>query len=137
MITMMEVSFVEKYFDRIHTDTNVLSLVDRVLKNLKFFKRMRETNRKEILFSSKLIVSQPQEFVIRQGEIGNHMYVIIKGWVNVKIEAKYGNKKEQNQPKEPILMRQIVTLYDGDHFGEIALIDLEQKEDISVLSPPK
>ena len=45
--------------------------------------------------------------------------------------------KNKNQSIEPKYLRQIVTLYDGDHFGEIALIDLEQKEDISVLSPPK
>lgn len=39
--------------------------------------------------------------------------------------------------KEPVYLRQLATLFDGDHFGEMALIDLDNKEDIGVLSPPK
>jgi len=39
--------------------------------------------------------------------------------------------------EEPIYLRQLATLHDGDHFGEMALIDLDEKEDLTQLSPPK
>lgn len=39
--------------------------------------------------------------------------------------------------KEPEYLRQLATLFDGDHFGEMALIDLDDKMDLEDLSPPK
>ena len=93
MMTLMELGFIEKYFDKLYTEPKILNLIDRVLKNLKFFRRMDTQNRKEILMASKLIIYQPQDYVIKQGDIGNHMYVIIKGWINVKIELKFNSKK--------------------------------------------
>ena len=137
MMTIMEISFVEKYFERIQSDSQTLDMVDRILTGLKFFRRMEKKNRIDILLTSKLIIVEPQGYVIKQGDVGSHMYIIIKGWINVKAELRFRASTDLTRIKEPVYLRQLATLYDGDHFGEIALIDLEQKEDISVLSPPK
>ena len=137
MMTMLEISFIEKYFNRIHNDEQTLLMVDRILRGLKFFRRMDKKNRIDILLTSKLLIAQPQDYVIKQGDVGSHMYIILKGCINVKAELKFKTTADLTRIKEPVYLRQLATLYDGDHFGEIALIDLEQKEDISVLSPPK
>jgi CRP-like cAMP-binding protein len=49
----------------------------------------------------------------------------------------FENKMNLSKSKEPTMLRQIACLFDGDHFGEMALIDIEKKDDISELSPPK
>ena len=41
-----------------------------------------------------------------------------------------------SKKEHPPIVRQVAALFDGDHFGEMALIDLE-KGDISKLNPPK
>lgn len=53
--------------------------------------------------------------------------------MTVNFKPTQNLKKKKNKP----YLRQIASLFDGDHFGEMALIDLEQKEDISQLGPPK
>lgn len=55
---------------------------------------------------------QDGEFVIRQGEIGDCMYVIQEGQVEVFIQE--GDKEVQ-----------LAILNEGDFFGEMALIDRE------------
>lgn len=79
MMTIMEISFVEKYFERIQSDSQTLDMVDRILTGLKFFRRMEKKNRIDILLTSKLIIVEPQGYVIKQGDVGSHMYIIIKG----------------------------------------------------------
>lgn len=56
--------------------------------------------------------------------------------VKVKMTFNTGTK-DLVSVKEPMYLRQLATLFDGDHFGEMALIDLNNNEDIGELSPPK
>ena len=75
----LEISFVQKHFDELHSDKSILDIIDRVFKGLKFFRRMDKKNRQDIILASTLKVTQPKEYIIRQGEIGSHMYIILKG----------------------------------------------------------
>lgn len=54
------------------------------------------------------------ETVLRQGDVGDKLYVIVRGQVEVWVTAP--------GPGEAMFETQIDTLEDGDHFGEMALL---------------
>ena len=137
IMSEMEIDFVYKHFDECRSNHDIIKIIDMIFKGLKFFKRMNKENRQSIISSSDLKIVKTKEFIIRQGEIGSHMYIILKGWVNIKIDFKTTADISLKSSNEATQLRQIAWLFDGDHFGEMALIDVDKKEDISLLSSPK
>ena len=87
--------------------------LDASLKHLKFFIRHTEKDRKMILERAKLIHVETRTMIFDQGDIGESMYVIIKGRVAVQI-------KEESAGNIPVV---VALLKDGEHFGELGLID--------------
>lgn len=75
----METDYIEKYFHKCRVSEDILGMIDKITKGLKFFKRMDKANRRDIILSSKLIIKEPQEYIIRQDEVGSHMYIIVQG----------------------------------------------------------
>ena len=83
---------------------------------MKFFKRFDEEMRHKIYENSELLSYEGQSTVFNQGDIGDKLYVIVKGRVAVQINSKeYGNL--------PVV---VTTLNDGDQFGELSLISLNK-----------
>lgn len=75
------------------------------LRNLSFFHDFNDSEISEILDASSLLAFQPGTVVIREGDIDNSFFIIVRGDVEVR-------KQEQL----------IVTLHEGDCFGEIGFL---------------
>ena len=89
-------------------------MLDRVLRQLKFFKRFEPGVRQRVFEGSQLISLKGQTVIFNQGDIGDKLYVILKGRVAVQINApEYGHL--------PVV---VATLSDGDQFGELSLINM-------------
>src|SRR6056297_212883 len=79
------------------------------LKSVKVFHWLHEIElRKLLMVATRLRVGEG-ETIINQGEIGNHIYIIIKGQVEVSIKNQHGQKVS------------ICTIGEGEIFGEAAI----------------
>ncbi len=88
------------------------------MKDLKFFKRFERDVRFDVLYHSTLDKYPARHVLFRQGDIGDYMYIIIQGSVEVRLKSpELGN---QEVP--------YITLYDGDHFGELGSIKSTQQQ---------
>ena len=95
-----------------------INVLNAHLKHLKFFLRFSDRDRKMIFQHAKYSRVPARTIIFNQGDIGDNMYVILKGRVSVEKRApEYGNF--------PIVL---ALLKDGDHFGELGLIDQEKIE---------
>lgn len=68
----------------------------------------------------------PGEYVFHQGDFGDNLFVILSGSVVVKVEKHF---KADNQTVEQV----VSSLYDGQHFGELAMMETQQKGEEVVL----
>jgi serine/threonine-protein kinase len=75
------------------------------LKGLNFFKGFRNEEINEIMAASSMLTFKPGTVVIKEGEIDNSFYIIVRGSVEVRKSDKL-----------------IVTLHEGDCFGEIGFL---------------
>eukprot|EP01017_Pseudomicrothorax_dubius_P017296 TRINITY_DN19565_c0_g1_i1.p1 TRINITY_DN19565_c0_g1~~TRINITY_DN19565_c0_g1_i1.p1 ORF type:complete len:687 (+),score=110.64 TRINITY_DN19565_c0_g1_i1:79-2139(+) len=96
-----------------------LNRIDVIVRRLKFFSRYPEFVRRLFIKHATLSVAKAGEIIFKQGDYGNLMYVILKGAVNVRIKKKGADGKEEE--------RLIATLYDGGHFGELAMMGTAAK----------
>ena len=106
--------FIQEEFDQ----------VDDLIKNLPFFIKFSKYTRQLIAQNSRIIQRPKGEFIIKQGDIGEHIYIILYGSCNVLIKRRhptqnimidYVRNTENNfQP--------IACLSDGNSFGEYALM---------------
>ena len=58
---------------------------------------------------SELFVT-PEQKVVKQGELGDRLFVVVQGQVSVVVDG-----------------REVAVLHEGEHFGELALIDTEPR----------
>jgi hypothetical protein len=79
VMSEMEIDFINKYFTHCNSNPQIMGMIDQILKGLKFFKRMNKPNRRDIVVASKLKIIKQGEYIIRQGDIGDNMYIILKG----------------------------------------------------------
>lgn len=96
--------------------------IDDILQRLKFFKKFGETTRILILKQTSLIEYKANEKIFSEGDYGDLMYIIIKGGVNIRLKRKPLQKI--NEPYEIV----INSLYDGDHFGDLAMMSVKKNE---------
>ena len=66
--------------------------VDDLIKNLPFFIKFSKYTRQLIAQNSRIIQRPKGDFVIRQGDIGEHIYIILYGSCNVLIKRKHPTK---------------------------------------------
>ena len=101
-----------------HFDTAQWSSNNPILANL-------DSAGVDSLITASNILSLPKHHtVFKQGDIGNDMYFILSGEVEVNIMLPSGDRIEVNH------------LYSGDTFGEIALFDQRQRTaSIKTLTP--
>ena len=93
-----------------------IKMLDFMLNKLKFFTKYNEIDRKNLLKTAKYAHMKTREIIFKQGDKADYMYVILKGRVCVEI-------KNKGFEETPIV---IATLGDGDHFGELGMVDYKK-----------
>jgi CRP-like cAMP-binding protein len=79
------------------------------LKCVKIFHWLHEIELKKLLIISQLFHFDKGETIINQDEVGNHLYAVIKGTVEVSVKNKSGQKVV------------VCTIGEGEIFGEAAI----------------
>jgi len=87
------------------------SLHRKIMAAVPILRPLASSELEEILSISRLLRVNRDATVIREGELGNSMYVIVSGRVRILKEIKAGEQKT------------LATLGAGEVFGEMALID--------------
>jgi len=116
-----EVDEIKAEFKAIPTLRNHEKL-DEILQRLKFFKKFNKIARINILRQTSLIEYQANERIFSEGDYGDLMYIIVKGSVNIKLKRKLFYKDAE--PFEMV----INSFYDGDHFGDLAMMSIKKSE---------
>ena len=67
-----------------------IKVLDQLLTHLNYFKRMSTVQKEGIYIYSDLITCQAQQVIFNEGDIGDYMYIILKGKISVekKMEEK-------------------------------------------------
>lgn len=87
------------------------SLYRKIMAAVPILRPLTAAEMEEVLSISRLLKVNRDATVIREGELGNSMYIIVSGRVRVLKEVKPGEQKT------------LATLGAGEVFGEMALID--------------
>ena len=87
------------------------SKIDEILATLTFFAKFSPNIRTLFYKSSGFYHYLAGTIIFNQGDVGDHMYIIIKGSVSIE-------KKNSDLRNSPIVVN---SLYDGNHFGDLAL----------------
>ncbi|MBN1379126.1 MAG: protein kinase [Gammaproteobacteria bacterium] len=105
------------YDDLLYAEKKVIRRENMdALKGLSFFHGFTNKDIDEILAASSMLAFQPGITVIQEGEIDNSFYIIVRGDVEVRKQD-----------------RLIVTLHEGDCFGEIGFL-MASKRTASIIS---
>jgi hypothetical protein len=86
-----------------------LQLRQSLLENSAFFRGLNSWQARRVILASIIEKYQPGDFIVRDGELGSTMYVIIGG------EAEVWNEQSG-------VRRQLARLGIGESFGEVALV---------------
>jgi CRP-like cAMP-binding protein len=104
-------SLVLSEFQKEPTSRDYVKL-EKILKHLPFFSKFPGEIRFKLLKSAVYKQYECEEIIIRQGEVGDSMFVILSGSILiVKKSPDYGN-----------IELIINSMYDGETFGELALL---------------
>lgn len=87
-------------------------LIEEIVRNLPFFAKFPADIRQKLLKCAVYKNYEPEEIIIKQGETGDSMFVIISGSIKIlKKSADFGNIEVT-----------VNSMYDGETFGELALL---------------
>ncbi len=100
-----ETSFLSTLPSNLKNEVSLI-LKREILDEIPLFKGLSDDFLKEVSFHLRPEVFTPGEYIFREGDIGNQMYFVIRG----KLEVILSDNKEA-----------LNTISDGDFFGEIAL----------------
>ena len=87
------------------------NLYRKIMAAVPILRPLTEAEMEEIISISRLLKVNREATVIREGELGNSMYIIVSGRARILKEARPGEQKT------------LATLGAGEVFGEMALID--------------
>jgi trk system potassium uptake protein len=117
-LTQKRCALIKEEFDTFKGSARATKVLDALLKGLKFFARFNETDRRTAYEHAEYLHLPARTEIFREGDEGDRMYVILKGRVAVE--------KLQFGPRNlPVI---VALLKDGEHFGELGLIDQEKIE---------
>ncbi len=83
-----------------------------------------------IIIALRAAIYLPEDWVVRKGEVGRHLYIIRVGSVAVMDEDENGIK-DPGDVGEHTQMEAIAILEEGSFFGELALL-MDRKRTVSV-----
>jgi CRP-like cAMP-binding protein len=87
--------------------------VEKILTKISFFQKYPKHVKQQIFEIGEVRCFLPGEVIFAQGEVGDSMYVVLKGAITIEKEgSEFGGKKIV-----------INSLYDGRQFGELALLN--------------
>lgn len=105
------------YEDLVYAERKIIHRENQdALKSLSFFSGFADSEITEILDASSMLAFQPGAVLIQEGDIDNSFYIIVRGDVEVR-------KTD----------RLIVTLHEGDCFGEIGFL-MSSKRTASIIA---
>jgi len=108
-------ALIKEEFDTFKGSARATKVLD-ALKGLKFFARFNESDRRTVYEHAEYLSLPARTEIFKEGDDGDRMYVILKGRVAVE-KLQYGPRNL------PII---VALLKDGEHFGELGLIDQEK-----------
>ena len=112
-INQKKLTLIRKEFMTAHGRERQIKVLDAMLGHVKFLAKYSEEQRHLVFRKCDYLVLPGRTTIFKQGDHGDKMYIIIKGRVVVeKKSEEYGN-----------LPLNVCMLYEGDHFGELGLID--------------
>lgn len=109
-------ALIKEEFDTFKGSARATKVLDALLKGLKFFARFNESDRRTVYEHAEYLSLPARTEIFKEGDEGDRMYVILKGRVAVE-KLQYGPRNL------PII---VALLKDGEHFGELGLIDQEK-----------
>lgn len=111
-ISIDVIQLIENEYGKKDRDRNYL-ILNNAVKDLKFFRKLHKGVRSGILEASRFIKFEKNETVFKQGDYGDKMYIILRGSVNIiTTQSTIGGNIEYV----------ITSLYDGQHFGDLAMM---------------
>jgi len=114
-----ELKIIEQFYQKIASNHPIkekeLLLMDDIVGDLGFFRKIEKEERLKLLEGAVLRKYEPEDFVVRQGDHGNSMFIILFGSANVVINGIHPKTK---QPHKFI----VASLLDGSSFGEYSLL---------------
>lgn len=116
-LTAHEINFIRQEFKKQKKDIQ-FGRLDDIVSRLKFFVRMNREVRIALLREANYVHYKKGETIFRMGDYGDLMYVILRGGCLVKVPQK---SLDQGQ------LLTVASLYDGSHFGELAMIGTKTK----------
>ena len=87
-----------------------------MMKHLRYLKRHDLRFRLQVYKNAEFMEIQANTTIFKAGDVSDYMYVILKGKVSVR----------SNMSNYSDIQTILNTLEDGDHFGELAVIDMER-----------
>lgn len=99
-----------------------LNLGKQVINRVPLFQPLATLQKKVLLESMRPILFQPNTYICRQGMSANTFYIIAEGHCKVTVNAGNGAEKD------------VTRLGVGDFFGEVALIEQNNKRIANVIS---
>ena len=109
-INTQNLNFIASQYEKRPFERNY-SKIDEILATLTFFAKFSPNIRTLFYKSSGFYHYLAGTIIFNQGDVGDHMYIIIKGSVSIE-------KKNSDLRNSPIVVN---SLYDGNHFGDLAL----------------
>ncbi|KAL4498514.1 hypothetical protein ABPG72_019632 [Tetrahymena utriculariae] len=107
---------------KLPTNERDYEFLDTIAERLKFFKRFTKPTRMYLLKLANIVQYPADQIIFNQGDEGDLMYVIIRGACHVRI------KRISPDGKDDSLV--VATLYDGQQFGELALMNQKKSTNI-------
>lgn len=107
-------------------DSSTRSLRQKLCENILF----KDLNSRELRLVENIVnlrTYRPSEVIFRQGDAGVGMYIISKGRVNIYVE-------EVDPATGEIETTQVTTLNEGDFFGDLALVDPNNRRSASAIA---
>ncbi len=89
--------------------------IDKLLAQLKFFKKFNKSTRMSLLKISEYLEVPPGKTIHKEGDQKDKIFVIVRGAVTLKIVWKIENGETTED--------RVASFYDGEHFGEVNIKD--------------
>jgi len=116
-LTQSELTFVRAFFQSKEAES--FSKLDGMLARLRFFSLLPKEARLELYKHANYFKQEAGSYIYREGEIGDSLYIVLKGSVNIKSQRVL----EDGQ----VHIITVASLGDGSHFGDVAEMSKEKQ----------
>ena len=97
--------------------------IDSIILRLKFFSKYMKHVRLSLIKNAKFFMYKSGDIVFKEGDIGDLLYIILKGSVNVR------NRMKNPEGNEEDLL--IASIYEGNSFGDIDFTETKKNKELT------